>query len=68
MRRSHEQTHLPALRGWAELSEARVAEGWRSGRFGSWLVWAAVAWLRLCRRFGWGVLARELRSWTRKTV
>jgi GNAT superfamily N-acetyltransferase len=40
---------LPALRGWAELSEVYVADGWRNRRVGSWLVGTA-AWLRLCRR------------------
>lgn len=78
---------LPALRGWAELSEVRVAEGWRDRGIGSWLVGTAAEWLRLCRcdrvvlvvdhedetagagrfyrRFGWDVLTRELRSWSR---
>jgi len=73
---------LPALRGWAELSEVHVAEGWRNRGVGSWLVGTAADWLGLCgrdrvvlvvdedderagagpfyRRFGWGVLAREL--------
>ena len=41
---------LPALGGWAELSEMRVAEEWRNRRVGSWLVGEAVDWLRLCRR------------------
>lgn len=41
---------LPALDGWAELSEMRVAEEWRDRRIGSWLVGEAVDWLRLCRR------------------
>jgi ribosomal protein S18 acetylase RimI-like enzyme len=41
---------LLALRGWAELSEAYVANGWRNRRVGSWLVGTAAAWLRLCRR------------------
>jgi GNAT superfamily N-acetyltransferase len=78
---------LPALRGWAELSEVHVAEGWRNRRVGSWLVGTAAGWLRLCRRdrvvlavneddeaagagrfyrrFGWDVLAREIRPWPR---
>jgi len=81
---------LPALRGWAQLSEVYVAEGWRNRRIGSWLVGAAADWLRLCRRdrvilvvdeddeeagagrfyrrFGWDVLAREVRSWFRGTA
>lgn len=80
---------LPALRGWAELSEVHVADGWRNRRVGSWLVGTAAAWLRLCRRdrviltvdendeeagagrfyrrFGWDVLAREVRPWPRTT-
>ncbi|HKH11550.1 MAG TPA: GNAT family N-acetyltransferase [Rubrobacter sp.] len=41
---------LPALRGWAELSEVYVAEGWRNRGIGSWLVGTAADWLRLCRR------------------
>ncbi len=77
---------LPALRGWAELSEVRVAEGWRNKGIGSRLVETAADWLRLCRcdrvvlvvdeddegagagrfyrRFGWDVLAREIRPWS----
>lgn len=77
---------LPALRGWAELSEVRVAEGWRNKGVGSWLVETAADWLRLCRcdrvflvvdeddegagagrfyrRFGWDLLAREVRPWS----
>lgn len=41
---------LPALRGWAELSEVYVAEGWRNRGIGSWLVGTAADWLTLCRR------------------
>ena len=41
---------LPALQGWAELSEVHVAEEWRNRRVGSWLVETAAAWLRLSRR------------------
>lgn len=41
---------LPALGGWAELSEMRVAEEWRNRRVGSWLVGEAVDWLKLSRR------------------
>ena len=41
---------LPALRGWSELSEVYVAEGWRNRGIGSWLVGTATDWLRLCRR------------------
>ena len=80
---------LPALRGWAELSEVQVAEGRRDRGVGSWLVATAAEWLRLCRRdrvvlvvdeddgagagrfyrrFGWDVLAREVRSWPRGTA
>jgi GNAT superfamily N-acetyltransferase len=40
---------LPALRGWAELSEVRVAEEWRNRGIGSWLVQTAADWLRLAR-------------------
>ena len=29
---------LPALRGWADLSKVYVADGWRNGCVGSWLV------------------------------
>ena len=80
---------LPALRGWAELSEMHVAEGWRDRGVGSWLVGNAVAWMRLCgcdrvvlvvdeddeaagagrfyRRFGWGVLSREIPTWSKET-
>lgn len=38
---------LPALRGWAELSELEVAEHWRNRGVGTWLVRHAAAWLRL---------------------
>ncbi|MBI3973223.1 MAG: GNAT family N-acetyltransferase [Chloroflexi bacterium] len=37
----------PALRGWAELSEAHVEAGWRNRGVGTWLVRHAVHWLRL---------------------
>lgn len=79
---------LPALRGWAELAELRVDEGWRSRGIGAWIVRHAVAGLRsagcerivFCvaaadeavgagrfyRRFGWDVLVRETRSWSRQ--
>jgi GNAT superfamily N-acetyltransferase len=40
---------LPALAGWAELTELEVAEAWRNRGIGSWLVRHAVAWLRLGR-------------------
>lgn len=79
---------LPALRGWAELAELRVDEGWRDRGIGAWIVRRAVAGLRgagcerivfsvaaddeaagagrFYRRFGWDVLVREARSWTRQ--
>jgi GNAT superfamily N-acetyltransferase len=38
---------LPALRGWAELGELAVADGWRGRGVGGWLVRHAAAWLRL---------------------
>jgi GNAT superfamily N-acetyltransferase len=38
---------LPALRGWAELQELWVLEGWRDRGIGGHLVRHAVAWLRL---------------------
>lgn len=38
---------LPALRGWAELSEMFVEEHWRNRRIGRWLVQHAAEWLRL---------------------
>jgi GNAT superfamily N-acetyltransferase len=38
---------LPALRGWAELTEMEVAEPWRNRGIGAWLVQHAAAWLRL---------------------
>lgn len=79
---------LPALRGWAELAELRVEEGWRGRGIGAWIVHRAVAELRTAggehivfcvaaadetagagrfyRRFGWDVLVRETRSWTRR--
>lgn len=39
---------LPALRGWAELSEMYVAEDWRNKNIGSWLICTVADWLRLC--------------------
>ena len=78
---------LPALRGWAELAELWVREGWRGRGIGGCLMRHMGAWLRLAgcdrivisvtaedeaagagrfyRRFGWDVLARETRSWSR---
>jgi len=38
---------LPALRGWADLREIRVREGWRNRGIGGWLLQHAVSWLRL---------------------
>ena len=38
---------IPALRGWGELFEIEVVEGWRNRGIGAWLVQHAVAWHRL---------------------
>jgi len=38
---------LPALRGWADLWEIRVQEGWRNRGIGGWLLRHAVSWLCL---------------------
>ncbi|HEU4328940.1 MAG TPA: GNAT family N-acetyltransferase [Roseiflexaceae bacterium] len=40
---------LPALRGWAELSELEVEPVWRNCGVGAWLIGHAVDWLRLGR-------------------
>jgi GNAT superfamily N-acetyltransferase len=40
---------IPALRGWAELCELRVRDGWRNRGIGRWLVQHALCWLRLAR-------------------
>ena len=40
---------LPALSGWAELSEVETNESMRNRGLGSWVMRHAVAWLRLCR-------------------
>jgi GNAT superfamily N-acetyltransferase len=40
---------LPALRGWAELTEMEVAERWRNRGIGTCLIQHAAAWLRLGR-------------------
>ena len=38
---------LPALRGWADLREIRVREGWRNRGIGGWLLRHAIYWLRI---------------------
>ena len=38
---------LPALRGWAELTELEIQEQWRNRGLGTWLIQHAVAWMRL---------------------
>jgi GNAT superfamily N-acetyltransferase len=38
---------LPALRGWAELTEMFVKEEWRNRGIGAWLIKHAAVWLRL---------------------
>ncbi len=38
---------LPAMRGWAELTELYVHEEWRNQFVGTWLVRHAVDWLRM---------------------
>ena len=40
---------LPALAGWAELSELETSEAMRNQGVGSWVVQHAVEWLRLAR-------------------
>ncbi len=52
---------LPALRGWAELDEIRVRDGWRDRGIGSDLVRHVVAWLRLagCYRIVFNVAAPD---------
>lgn len=52
---------LPALRGWAELGELYVTEGWRGRGVGAWLVQHAAAWLRLggCDRIVLSVAADD---------
>jgi len=40
---------LPALAGWAELSEVATSETMRNQGVGSWVVWHAVEWLRLAK-------------------
>ena len=40
---------LPALAGWAELSEVETSESMRNKGFGSWVVRHAVEWLRLAK-------------------
>lgn len=52
---------LPALRGWAELTELEVDERWRNRGIGTWLVQHAVAWLRLgrCDRIVLAVAAED---------
>lgn len=52
---------LYALRGWAELAELWVREGWRGRRIGGWLACHAAAWMRLagCDRVVISVAAED---------
>lgn len=52
---------LPAMAGWAELSEMHAEASWRSRGIGSWLVQHAVDWLRLagCTRIALNVSADD---------
>jgi GNAT superfamily N-acetyltransferase len=52
---------VPAMRGWGELGELYVLEGWRSRGVGAWLVRHAAAWLRLggCDRVVLSVAAAD---------
>jgi GNAT superfamily N-acetyltransferase len=52
---------VPALRGWGELGELYVRDGWRSRGVGAWLVRHAAAWLRLggCDRVVLSVTAAD---------
>jgi GNAT superfamily N-acetyltransferase len=47
-----ERGALPALRGWGELAELEVEEGWRNRGIGTWLIQQALRRLRLagCER------------------
>lgn len=52
---------LPALAGWAELTDLEVDAAWRNRGIGSWLVRHAIAWLRLgrCDRIVLSVAAED---------
>ena len=52
---------LPALQGWAQLSEFAVGAAWRNRGVGMWLMQQAVAWLRLagCNRVVLSVAAED---------
>lgn len=52
---------LPALQGWAQLSEFAVDAEWRNRGVGMWLMQQAVAWLRLagCNRVVLSVAADD---------
>ncbi len=52
---------LPALKGWAELSELFIEEDWRGQGIGTWLMGQAVEWLRLagCDRIAFSVAADD---------
>jgi GNAT superfamily N-acetyltransferase len=52
---------LPSLRGWAELEEMDVEEGWRNRGIGSWLVQHGVEWCRLagCERVAFAVASED---------
>jgi GNAT superfamily N-acetyltransferase len=51
----------PSLRGWAELAEMTVEEGWRNRGVGRWLVQHAVRWCRLagCDRIALNVAQED---------
>ena len=38
---------VPSLRGWAELGEIYIEEGWRGRGIGTWLLQHAIEWLRM---------------------
>lgn len=52
---------LPALGGWAELTEMGVQEQWRGHGIGTWLLRHAVEWLRLssCERIVLAIAADD---------
>lgn len=52
---------LPALQGWAQLSEFAVDESWRNRGVGMWLIQQVVVWLRLagCKRIVLSVAAGD---------
>ena len=67
MRSSHApagQGQLPALAGWAELSELETCEMMRNRGVGSWIVRHAVKWLRLagCERIVMAVAGENERA------